>query len=55
MMNIGVMLRLYTLGIWDILFTKTSDEVQDVFEYLGHNTQEYDNAREILSHLMLHI
>ena len=30
-------------------FTKAADEMLDFFEYLAHDTQEYDNARESLS------
>jgi len=36
MMNIKVMLRLCT--ILGYLFTKTSDEIWDFFEYLDHDT-----------------
>lgn len=32
------------------LFTKTPDEICDFFEYLAHDTWEYDNARETFSH-----
>jgi len=32
------------------LFTKTSDEIWDFFEYLAHDTWEYDNANETFSH-----
>ena len=31
------------------LFTKTLGKISDFFEYLAHDTWEYDNAREIYS------
>jgi len=31
------------------LFTKTRHKIWDFFEYLAHNTSEYDNARETYS------
>jgi len=37
----------------DYLFTKTFDEIWDLFEYLAHDTWEYDNARETFSHTSL--
>ena len=49
-MKIGVMLKLCTPGGLDYLFTKTLDEIWDFFEYLAHDTWEYDNAGEIFSH-----
>lgn len=32
------------------LFTKTPDEIWDFFQYLAHDTQEYNNARETFGH-----
>jgi len=50
MMNIEVMLRLSPGGL-GYLFTKTPYKISDFFEYLAHETEEYENAREIFSHL----
>ena len=33
-------------------FTKTPNEIWDFFEYLDHDTWEYDNAREAFSHVI---
>lgn len=35
------------------LFTKTLDEIWNFFEYLAHDTWEYDNARETFCHPIL--
>ena len=35
------------------LFTKILDEICDFFEYLAHDSWEYDNAREAFSHSVL--
>jgi len=40
---------MYSRGL-DCLFTKTSDKIWDFFEYLAHDTWEYDNTRETFSH-----
>ena len=35
------------LGGLGYLFTKTLDEIWNFFEYLAHDTWEYDNARDL--------
>ena len=49
MINTGFMLRLCTPEGLGYLFTKTPNEIWNFFEYLAHNTWEYENARETFS------
>ena len=44
----GLVETMYPRGL-DYLFTKTPDEIWDFFEYLAHDTWEYDNARGTFS------
>ena len=50
MINIGAKLRLYTSVVWDIYLLRLADEIWNFFNYLAHETQENENARETFSH-----
>ena len=39
-------------GGWGCLFTDTLDKIWSFFEYLAHDTWEYENARETFSLLI---